>query len=204
MMSVVHTVPFRIVVGSGETGDFHTLSTNGRGYLSALVVYSPDVVSFDVGLYNRAFSGPDVDVKSLTEATSGNVLIETNSEHGLQAGDLLTLAGVHIDYNGDSLYVVAVPSTRMIELALTHTVDATDGTVALNILSDYQPLWEVISPGSASSGYFRFGVSDSYSWTPAYKNRDADGPTGTVKKLYISFNQEGTYFGTLTTVGATV
>lgn len=200
-MAAVHTMPFRIVVPGDGINSFYEVGTNGRGYLSSLIIYSPTNATYDVALYNRKFSEAATDIQ-LVRASSGTAAeIVTKTKHNLQVGDLVTIAGCHADYNGTNIYVTKVKDLYTLETEKTFTSQQQQGTIQLAIGTAFWPLWEVFQPGSASSNYFRFGQTDSNKWMPAYKNRDPEGPVNTVKALYLKFDKAGTYYGTITTVG---
>lgn len=202
-MSVIHTKQFRIVVGTGEETTYYPIELPARGFVSSITIYSPDVAGFTFDLYSRAFSGSANTIYSVTDGSaSGYSKVTTVAPHLLQAGDFITVADCHADYNGTGIYVSSVLSSTVFEMAKTFTSEQNAGTATLAIPDVYKPLWEVVPQGTASSNYYRFGVSDSNSWMPPYQCRDVESSVGFPKKLYAKFsNDETTYYGTIITVG---
>lgn len=202
-MSVIHTKQFRIVVGAGEESVYYPIDLPSRGYISSIVIYSPDIAGFTFDLYSKAFSGSANTIYSVTVgAASGYSKVTTLTPHRLQPGDFVTIADCHADYNGTGIYVSSILSDTSFEIVKTFTSEKSGGTATLAIPDAYKPLWEVIPQGTASSNYYRFGVSDSNNWMPAYQCRDVEGSVGFSKKLYAKFSDDETiYYGTIITVG---
>jgi len=151
--------------------------------------------TFNVTLYNRAFTAPAVNLFTITAAGTKTKLTFL-APHKLRVGDQATVAGSSVGgYN-----VVHVVTSIIDDMTLvtdrTYTADGTYGTCALSIQANNYPLFEIV-PNLASSGTLAKIGDVQFNLNPVVVNQDPPGAMGQPKLMYAKFSAAGTYWLTM-------
>jgi hypothetical protein len=181
------------LVFESDAGEIHEIPFPTRVSLTKLIVVSAAEASYDVDLYNRAFTADPVTIASITDDGEGETSIRFLAQHGLMVGDPFVVAGNSVAGYNTTHRVASVEDEYTVVTDQTYTADGTGGTGTLAITGNEQELYRVLATKASASKVVSY-ISDE--GTPFFNH---DKPVGgrQPRKIYIKFEKADTYRVTL-------